>query len=267
MLMVRSILFNIAFYANLIIQMIVLTPAYFILPRKQAYRIPKNWARSNHWLMEKIVGTTFEIEGLENIPEGGCIFAPKHQSFWDTFALLPWQKDPVYILKRELLWIPLFGWYVMKQRMIPVNRGARGKVMVAVMERTKQEMENGRQLIIYPEGTRRSPGAGPEYRYGIARIYRDIQVPVVPIAMHPGLFWPRRRAVRFPGHFKVRILPPIEPGLDPDTFFQTLIDRLEKASDELLVETVEANPHLQLPPTAVKRLAELRADESEDHPS
>ena len=265
MLMVRSILFNLAFYANLILQMIVLTPVYFSLPRKEALRVPKNWARSNHWLMEKIVGTTFEIEGLENIPEGGCIFAPKHQSFWDTFALLPWQNDPVYILKRELLWIPLFGWYVMKQRMIPVNRGARGRVMVGVMERTKEEMKKGRQLIIYPEGTRRPPGAEPEYRYGIARIYRDIQVPVVPVAMHPGLFWPRRRSIRYPGHFKVRILPPIEPGLDPDVFFQTLIDRLEKASDELLVETVEANPHLKLPPTAVKRLAELRAAAETPH--
>ena len=262
MLMVRSILFNLAFYANLIIQMVVLTPVYFLLPRKKAYEIPKNWARSNHWLMKTIVGTTFEIEGLDNVPEGGCIFAPKHQSFWDTFALLPWQKDPVYILKRELTWIPLFGWYVMKQRMIPVNRGARGKVMVEVMERTKQEMDNGRQLIIYPEGTRRPPGAEPEYRYGIARIYRDIQVPVVPIAMHPGLFWPRRRSVRFPGHFKVRILPPIMPGLDPDEFFKTLVMRLEAASDELLVETVQANPHLRLPPSAVKRLAELQADET-----
>lgn len=79
-------------------------------PRKIAYEIPKNWARSNHWLMKTIVGTTFEIEGLENIPETGCIFAPKHQSFWDTYALLPNLPDPVYILKRELLWIPLFGW-------------------------------------------------------------------------------------------------------------------------------------------------------------
>ncbi len=262
MLMVRSILFNIVFYANLILQMIVLTPVYFLLPRKKAYLIPKNWARSNHWLMKRIVGTSFEIQGLENIPKGGCIFAPKHQSFWDTFALLPWQDDPVYILKRELLWIPLFGWYAIKQRMIPVNRSARGKAMIGVMERAKQEMKCGRQLIIYPEGTRRPPGATPEYRYGIARIYRDVQVPVVPIAMHPGLFWPRRRSVRFPGHFKVHILPPIMPGLDPDTFFETLVKSLEEASDTLLMETVEANPHIELPPATVKRIAELRSREA-----
>ena len=262
MLLVRSVLFNTAFYTNIIVRMLVLSPFYFLMPRKSAYRIPKAWAASNNWLMAKIVGATFEIEGLENIPEGGCIFAPKHQSAWDTFALLPYQRDPVYILKRELMWIPLFGWYVAKQKMIPVNRGARGKVMVEVMQRTKEEMAKGRQLIIYPEGTRRPPGAEPQYRYGIARIYRDVQVPVVPIVAHWGLFWGRRKLIKHPGHFKVKILPPIQPGLDPDAFYAQLIDTLETASDKLLIETVEANPHLPLPPEAARRLAELRPQTS-----
>src|SRR5690606_38556293 len=103
MIVFRSVLFNTLFYLNLIAQMIVMTPAYFLLPRKKAYVIAKNWARSNHWLFDKVVGTTFEIEGLENIPrDGGYIFAPKHQSFWDAYALLPWLDDPFYILKREL---------------------------------------------------------------------------------------------------------------------------------------------------------------------
>lgn len=259
MIVLRSVLFNTAFYINLIVQMIVMTPAYFLLPRKKAYGIAKNWARSNHWLFDKIVGTTFEIEGLENIPTGGYIFAPKHQSFWDAYALLPWLDDPFYILKRELTWIPLFGWYLKKQRMVPVDRSARGKVMAAVMERTKAEMNSGRQLIIYPEGTRRPPGAPPEYKYGIARLYRDLQVPVVPVVMHPGLFWPRRKAMRYPGHFKVRILPPIAPGMDPDAFLAHLIDVMETASDHLLIETAAANPNLPLPPTAEQRLAELKA--------
>ena len=258
MIILRSILFNTLFYASLILQMILLSPYYFLAPRKKAFVIPKNWARSNHWLMEKVVGTTFTVEGLENIPEGGYILAPKHQSLWDTYALLPWLDDPVYILKRELMWIPIFGWYVARQKMIPVDRGARGKVMVKVMERAKEEMAAGRQLIIYPEGTRRPAGAEPAYKYGIARIYRDLDVPVVPVAMHPGLFWPRRKFLRFPGHFKVRILPPIEPGLDPDVFYETLVEKLEKASDELLIETVRDNPKVPLPPTAVQRLKELK---------
>lgn len=260
MIAFRSVLFNTLFYLNLILQMIIMTPAYFLLPRKKAYGVAKNWARSNHWLFDKVVGTTFEIEGLENIPaNGGYIFAPKHQSFWDAYALLPWLDDPFYILKRELTWIPLFGWYLKKQRMVPVDRSARGKVMAAVMQRTKEEMNSGRQLIIYPEGTRRPPGATPEYKYGIARLYRDLQVPVVPVVMHPGLFWPRRKFVRYPGHFKVRILPAIAPGMDPDAFLAHLVEVMETASDRLLVETVAENPNLPLPPTAEQRLAELKA--------
>lgn len=259
MIVMRSIVFNLVFYINLIVQMIVFTPFYFLTPRKNAWFVPKFWARTNNWLMEKMVGTTFEVEGVENIPKGGYIFAPKHQSFWDVFGLLPLLDDPVYILKRELTWIPLFGWYVMKMRMIPVNRAAKGKVMVEVMARTKAEMDAGRQLIIYPEGTRRAPGAPPDYKYGIARLYRDLDVPVVPVVMHPGLFWPRRKFLRFPGHFKVQILPPIPPGLEPDVFHQQLISVMESASDDLLIETVRANPHLPLPPTAENRLQELGA--------
>ena len=259
MIVLRSVLFNTVFYLNLILQMVIMTPAYFLLPRKKAFGVAKNWAKSSHWLLAKIVGTTFEIEGLENIPKGGYIVAPKHQSFWDAYALLPWLDDPFYILKRELTWIPLFGWYLKKQRVVPVDRSARGKVMAAVMQRTKDEMNSERQLIIYPEGTRRPPGAAPEYKYGIARLYRDLKVPVVPVVMHPGLFWPRRKFIRYPGHFKVRILPPIAPGMEPDAFLAHLVDVMETASDRLLIETAAANPRLPLPPAAKQRLAELKA--------
>lgn len=259
MIFFRSMLFNTLFYANLILQMIVLSPVYFLLPRKLAYHIPKNWARSNHWLMRVIVGTRFTVEGFEHIPKGSFILAPKHQSFWDTYALLPQLDDPVYILKRELMWIPLFGWYAWKQRMVPVDRAARGKAMSAVMQRAKDEMKSGRQLIIYPEGTRRPPGAEPVYKYGIARLYRDLALPVVPVAMHPGLFWPRRSLRRYPGHFTVRILPPIAPGKDPDAFFEELMAVMEEASDALLIEAARDNPQLPLPPTAVLRLAALKS--------
>lgn len=262
MIAIRSILFNTLFYANLILQMIVLTPIYFLLPRKVAYNIPKNWARSNHWLMRTIVGTTFTVDGLENLPQGSFILAPKHQSFWDTYALLPDLDDPVYILKRELMWIPLFGWYAWKQRMVPVDRSARGKAMGAVMIRAKEEMRTGRQLVIYPEGTRRPPGAEPSYKYGIARLYRDLDLPVVPVAMHPGLFWPRRSTLRYPGHFTVRILPPIQPGMDPDAFFAHLQDVTEKASDELLIKTIAENPSLPVPSTVRARLDQLRNQEA-----
>ena len=121
-------------------------------------------------------------------------------------------------------------------------------------------MKEGRQLIIYPEGTRRPPGAAPEYKYGIARLYRDLQMPVVPAVHHAGLFWPRRKSIRQPGHFKVRILPPFEPGMEPDAFFQHLVSVMEAASDQLLLETVDANPQLVLPEITKARVAVLRAE-------
>ena len=260
MLHIRSLAFNIVFYLSLIVQMIVWTPFYFLSPRHRAWFVPKFWARTSLWLQEKIAGTRSEITGTENLPHGSFILAPKHQSFWDTMAFFPFLRDPLYILKRELQWIPFFGWYIMKMRMIPVDRGARGKVMAEVLARARREMEKGRQLIIYPEGTRRAPGAEPDYKYGIARFYANVGVPVVPVVMHPGLFWPRRRFKRYPGHFKVRILKPIAPGLDPDAFLKSLIDRMETESDALLVETIEANPHVPLPETARLRYAELTAE-------
>lgn len=257
MIALRSFLFQILFYLTTALMMIVLSPIYFLTPR--SYVIPKAWASAGNWLMKVVVGATFEIEGLEHLPKTAAIIAPKHESAWDTFMLMPSIADPVYILKRELFWIPLFGWYMKKQRLIPVNRAAKGKAMAGVMERTHKELSTDRQLIIYPEGTRRPPGAEPVYKNGIARLYRELQVPVVPIVMHPGLFWPKNALARYPGHFKIKILPPIEPGLAQGEFLDTLITRMEEASDALLVETVATNPHIPLQAETIKRLEELKA--------
>ena len=168
MVILRSLVFNTIFYANLIVQMILWTPYYFLSPRHRAWFVPKFWARTCVWLHEKIAGTKAEITGVENLPAGSFILAPKHQSFWDAIAFFPYLDDPLYILKRELMWIPFFGWYIAKMRMIPVDRGSRSKALKAVMAATKAEMaRNDRQLIIYPEGTRRAPGDEPAYKYGI----------------------------------------------------------------------------------------------------
>ncbi|MBL0374711.1 1-acyl-sn-glycerol-3-phosphate acyltransferase [Rhizobium sp. KVB221] len=259
MIHLRSGLFQLAFYVSFIVQMIIFTPIYFFLPRKIAYKIPKNWARVNLWLAEKIIGLTYEIDGLENLPEGGYIISAKHQCFWDTFALIPTLPDPVYILKRELLWIPLFGWYAAKQRMIPINRAAKARAIPEMVARAHEELADGRELIIYPEGTRKAPGDEPDYKFGIARLYTDLKVPVVPIVMHPGLFWQRHSFLRYPGHVKIQILKPIEPGMSATTFFRHLIKVTEKASDDLLMETVRINPHVPLPEVTRIRLEAIRA--------
>jgi 1-acyl-sn-glycerol-3-phosphate acyltransferase len=258
MLTLRSLAFNIAFYASLIVQMILWTPYYFLAPRHHAWVVPKFWARSSFWLHDKLAGAKAEISGLENLPEGSFILAPKHQSFWDAIAFFPCLDDPLYILKRELRWIPFFGWYVMKMRMIPVDRGSRSKALKAVVAATRAELaRNPRQLIIYPEGTRRPPGAEPAYKYGIVELYAQLGLPVVPVAHVAGLHWPRRKFVRYPGTIKARFLKPIPPGLDRDEFMARLIGETEAACDELLIDAARSPNPPALPPTAVKRLQQL----------
>lgn len=258
MLQLRSLAFNAAFYASLILQMVFWAPFYFLAPRQKAWLVPRFWSRSSMWLYEKIARTRSEITGQENLPEGSFILAPKHQSFWDTIAFFPYLKDPIYILKRELTWIPFFGWYLLKMRMIPVNRGSRAKALKMVSTATKAEMErNPRQLIIYPEGTRRAPGDAPAYKWGIVELYTQLGVPVVPVAHVAGLYWPRRKFLRYPGTIRARFLKPIAPGLGKDEFMRRLVSETEAACDELLIEAARAPNPPPLPPTAVKRLKEL----------
>ncbi|WP_274423111.1 lysophospholipid acyltransferase family protein [Chelativorans sp. YIM 93263] len=257
MLVIRSLAFNTAFYANLILQMILWTPLYFLLPRKRAWFVPKVWASSSLWLHSVLAGTRAEVTGLENLPEGPCIIAPKHQSLWDTIAFLPWIPDALYILKRELMWIPLFGWYVAKMRMVPIDRGSRSKALRQAVNRSRELMRDGRQLIIYPEGTRRPPGAEPAYKYGIVELYTQLNVPVVPIAHVAGLYWPRRKFLRHPGTIRAHFLPPIEPGLPKEIFQKRLISETEAACDELLIDAATGPNPPPLPDTARRRLAEL----------
>lgn len=257
MLVLRSLAFNAAFYVSLIGQMILWSPFYFLAPRHRAWIVPKFWARSSLWLQERLAGTRSEITGQENLPAGSFILAPKHQSFWDAIAFFPYLRDPLYILKRELMWIPFFGWYIAKMRMVPVDRGSRGKALRAVAIATKREMAEDRQLIIYPEGTRRAPGEEPAYKWGIAELYAQLGLPVVPVAHVAGLYWPRRQFLRYPGVIRARFLPPIEPGLAKEEFMRRLVAETEAACDALLMEAAAMPNHPPLPPTAMKRLREL----------
>ena len=264
MLALRSLAFNAAFYLSLIVQMLVFTPFYFLAPRRYAWFVPRFWARSSLKLQEWLAGTKTRIEGMENLPEGPFILAPKHQSFWDTIAFFPYLSDPVYILKRELMWIPLFGWYVARMHMIPINRGSRSKALKQALDVAQVRMAENRQLIIYPEGTRRAPGAEPAYKWGIAEIYATLGVPVVPVAHVAGLYWPRRKFMRYPGVIHARFLPAIEPGLEKEAFMERLIAETESATDALLVEAAQSDNPPPMPPTAAARLRALGVEAASD---
>ena len=229
----RAILFNLCFYVNTILYMIVCLPV-LVLPRHALWRAVGSWTSVNLWLLCNICGIKFEFQGIERIPPGPLIVAAKHQSTGETYALLGLFADPVYVLKRELMWIPIFGWYCLKARMIPVNRGAGTAVMSAMAARARDEIARSRQIIIFPEGTRRPPDAEPNYKYGVAFLYGELGVPCVPIALNSGLYWPRRSWHMRPGTIRVEILEPIPPGLHPDAFLARLQNELEPATARLV---------------------------------
>lgn len=239
MLTLRSLLFNIAFYVNLVGWVIVFSPA-FVLPRRRFVPVPQGWARVSLWLLKWIAGTRLELRGTERIPAGPLLVASKHQSIWETFALLALFKDPAFILKRELMWVPGFGWYAWKGGMIPIDRSAGSLALVDMNRRAKAAVAEDRQIIIFPEGTRRAPGAAPSYKFGISHLYTSLGVPCLPVALNSGLFWPRRSFLRRPGTIVVEFLDPIPPGLPRDVFFQTLKGQIETASDRLLAEGRQA---------------------------
>jgi 1-acyl-sn-glycerol-3-phosphate acyltransferase len=260
MLFIRSTLFNIAFYINTIGRLIAMGPTMMFGTTAQTLALAKKWASTSVWLHAKLAGTHIEIEGLENIPEGGFIFAAQHQSSWDTFVFMPLLRSPVFIYKKELNSVPLFGHCLRKTEMIAVDRKARGKAMAGVLKGAKHEVsENGRQLFIFPEGTRRPAGADFEYKFGVGRIYKEIDVPIVPVALVSGVFWPRNSYLRQPGRFKARILSPIETGLSIEDVMAKLIHVTEEASDDLLMQAVKDNPHLKLSDQVIARIALIKA--------
>jgi 1-acyl-sn-glycerol-3-phosphate acyltransferase len=232
---VRSVIFNVLFYLTLVVYLAAALPTV-LLPRRYLLAVARAWARTNLWLLRVVCGIKADFRGLERIPRGGVIIASKHQSVWETFALVPYVDDFTFILKRELMWIPLFGWYLRKAQMIPVNRGARGPALAAMTERAKAEVQRGRQIIIFPEGTRRPPGAEPQYKFGVAHLYAETGAPCVPVALNSGLFWPRRSFRRFPGTVVVQVCDPIAPGLDKPVFIAQLQEAIETASAKLLEE-------------------------------
>lgn len=233
MLLFRSLLFNIAFYLNLLVYMLVALPT-LLMPRRMVLAAAKSWARTSLWLLRVICGTKVEFRGLEKLPKGAFLVAAKHQSAWETFALIPLFADPAFIIKRELMWLPIFGWYNWRAEMIPVDRGARAQALAKMTERTRVELARGRQIVIFPEGTRRAPGAEPKYKYGVAHLYAATGALCVPVALNSGLYWPRRSFRRLPGIVRVEILDPIATGLDKKAFMARLQKDIETATARLV---------------------------------
>ena len=229
----RSLIYNVLFYLMLVFWVMVGIPTY-LMPRSGILTVARYWARSSIWLMRVVCNTKVEYRGLEKIPKGPLIVASKHQSMWETFALLQFFDQPLFIFKRELKWIPLFGWYLIKANMIGVDRRAGGRALLAMARRAGEEVRHGRQLIIFPEGTRVAVDAPPNYKTGIAQIYADCGVTCLPVALNSGLFWPRRTFMRYPGTLVVEFLDPLPPGLSRREFIVRVSAAIEDATSRLV---------------------------------
>lgn len=235
MIALRSLIFNILFYLNLAVFLLAWCWLLFA-PRAWAISVLKSWARSSLWLLEICCGITMEIRGREHISDAACLVAGKHQSLWETFAILPLLADPCMVLKKELTYIPLFGWFAIKFRMIAVERQAGPQALRDMLKRARREAEAGRQIVIMPEGTRKSPGDPPDYKPGAAALYGMLSLPCVPFGLNAGLYWPRRKFLRYPGKIILEFCEAIPAGLPRAVFQDKLQTAIESSTNRLVAE-------------------------------
>jgi 1-acyl-sn-glycerol-3-phosphate acyltransferase len=235
MLVVRSVAFLIAFYVNTAL-FLVLGSWLLLAPRRWAMEGLRLHALASLWLLKVICGTRLEVRGRERLPTGACLVASKHQSAWDTFALIPVFRDPAMVMKAELGWIPLYGWFSHKFRHIFVKRDRGPAALKAMIRDARERASHGREVVIFPEGTRRVPGAPPDYKPGFLALYEALGLPCVPLALNSGLFWPRRSILRYPGTIVIEVLEPIPAGLRRAEMRPLLQERIERACDRLVAE-------------------------------
>jgi 1-acyl-sn-glycerol-3-phosphate acyltransferase len=231
-ILLRSVAFNVAFWVLTAILAVVYLPLLAFRPYATIAGA-NSWIRGVLWLLRVIAGLDYRVVGAANRPPGAALIASKHQSAWETLAFVAILHDPVFILKKELLSVPFFGWYARRAGMIGIDRKGGAKALKRMMADARAAIAAGRPLVIFPEGTRTAPGAAPRYQTGIAALYQMLDVPVVPVALNSGLFWGRREFVKRPGTITVDILPPIAPGLPRDAFMRRLQDAIEEASRKL----------------------------------
>lgn len=257
---IRSAVFYALFLGQTVILALFLGTVSLFLRRWSAFGlgIGQYWARSNLWLLRWVVGIRTEVEGGENIPEGGCIIASKHQSDWDIFAILPYTGKPAFIAKKELMDIPFFGWAARTLETIPIDRKKGSGAIPAMTEDARGAVARGCRIIIFPEGTRTAPLTDPNFKYGTARLYEALDVPLVPVAVNSGLFWGRNSLVLWPGVARARILKPIPPGLSAEEAQKRMIAAIEAESAQLILRAEQDGIARPLNAEQMRRLATLR---------
>lgn len=232
MSLVRSIIFVIWLYATMAVIGVALWIPVLIDDR-HVWTALRTWARCIIWGLRWIVGAKVRFEGLEHTPKGGALIAMKHQSMLDTVAPALFLEKPAFIFKKELGNTPIMGAYLRKNQ-IAVDRGGHAKALKSIVRGAREAVAQGRQVVIFPEGTRQPLDAAPDYKPGIAAMYKDLGIPVTPVALNTGLVWKPKGVMRTPGTVTFKILPPIPPGLSRDDFMRELEGAIESESQALL---------------------------------
>lgn len=256
MLVIRSIVFALLFYLS---TAIFVVGGSFLLfgPRRYAMMGLKAHAIVSLWLMRVVLGTRMEVRGRDKLPRAPYLAASKHQSAWDTFALIPIFGDPAIVMKWELTLIPFYGWFSRKFEHVFVKRERGPAALRQLVHDARDRAAQGREVLIFPEGTRRPPGAVPDYKPGAVALYEGLELQCVPIALNSGLYWPRRKLMRYPGTIIVEILDPLPAKLPRAEFRAELERRIETASNRLILEAARAPNPPPIPASVVARAEAL----------
>lgn len=231
-LWLRSLAFNVGWYLGSVLFALAGAPL-LLAPRRAVVAWARAWIVFVLWWLRVTCGLTHRVIGRDNLPAGPVIIACKHQSTWETMAFTLLFPDIAIVLKRELLFIPIVGWAMARAGNIAVARGDRASALRGLVRQARAAVADGRSIVIFPEGTRVAPGDRRPYQVGTAALYRQLDLPVVPMALNSGLFWGRRKWIKRPGTITLEVLPPIAPGLRREAFMETLRDRIETATERL----------------------------------
>jgi 1-acyl-sn-glycerol-3-phosphate acyltransferase len=231
----RALAFYIGFFGVTALLGVAGLPV-LLMPRHWVLRFGRFWARCVLGLLKAIVGLDGEIRGLEHIPSGASIIAMKHQSAWDTLILPVILDDFTVVVKRELFFVPFYGWYAARAGSIAIDRRGGAGALRHMVTAARRAAAAGRPVVIFPEGTRTPPGQRLTYQPGVAALYQALQVPVVPAAVNSGLFWGRRSFVKRPGLITLAFLEPIPPGLPRREMMNELEARIQAATAALELE-------------------------------
>jgi 1-acyl-sn-glycerol-3-phosphate acyltransferase len=235
-LWLRSAIFNVLFFAVTAAMLLVTLPFLTIPTTRIALWVARTWSRTVFFLLRWVVGLKWEVRGKRELLRPGIIVASKHQSAWDTIVFFLLFDRPTYVMKQELMRIPVYGWLSYRQGHIPVDRKAGATAIRTLLRAAQAAFATGRAVVIFPQGTRVAPGSTLPYQPGIVGLYSALKVPVVPVALNSGLFWGRRSFIKYPGTVVIEILPEIPPGQDRTLFLQDLETRIETASSRLEAE-------------------------------